>query len=92
MLLLSCSQAKVAVDQLTFSPFSNWLYFYVIGLIEGRSLSAISQLVARDFVPLMIANFKIWPAVTFFNFKFVPPQLQVLFGNIVRHQRDQLRG
>lgn len=31
----------------------------------------------------MLVNWKLWPAANFINFKFVPPQLQVLFANFV---------
>lgn len=29
------------------------------------------------------ANWKVWPLINIINFKFVPPKLQVLFGNFV---------
>jgi len=75
--------AKVAVDQLTFSPLYNLFYFYVIGTMEGRSLDNIHDAIGRDFIPLMMTNYKVWPLVNILNFKYVPPQLRVLFGNIV---------
>ena len=75
--------AKVALDQLTYGPFTNWLYFFVIGWFNGQSLAEIQSKVSREFLPIMLANWRIWPAVTFINFKFVPPALQVLFGNII---------
>lgn len=39
ILTLDCamSQAKVVLDQTTFGPFFNYLYFWAIGLLEGRS-------------------------------------------------------
>lgn len=78
---------KVALDQLTYGPFSNWYYFYVIGWLEGRSMASCHAAVARDFWPLMVANWKVWPLVTLINFKFVPLNLQVLFGGVVRNER-----
>jgi len=74
---------KVALDQLTFSPVFNLLYFYLIGLMEGRSLQYIHDKISREFVMVMMMNYKVWPLVNVLNFKYVPPQLRVLFGNIV---------
>jgi hypothetical protein len=31
----------------------------------------------------MIANYKIWPIVNLVNFKLIPANLRVLFGNMV---------
>ncbi len=31
----------------------------------------------------MLANYKIWPLVNMINFKLVPGNLRVLFGNLV---------
>ena len=75
--------AKVFLDQTTFSPAYNLFYFYVIGLLEGRSLQFIHDKIAREFVLVMMMNYKVWPLVNVLNFKFVPPNLRVLFGNIV---------
>jgi len=75
--------AKVFVDQTTYGVVMNWLYFFVIGAFEGRTLANIQAKVAKDFWPLMLANWKIWPVVSLVNFAFVPPSLQVLFGNVI---------
>lgn len=88
---LYLSQCKVLIDQLVYGPFSNWLYFYAIGLLEGRSMSQIGLLIDRDFIRLMIANWKVWPILTFLNFRFVPLQLQVLAGNIVSNTHTHTR-
>jgi hypothetical protein len=74
----------VLVDQTTYGPFSNWIYFYVIGvLFNGASMAATQAKVAREFWPLLLDNWKIWPLVSLVNFAFVPPKLQVLFGNVI---------
>jgi len=77
------SASKVVVDQLTFSPLSLYLYFYIIGWFDGLSLQSIYAKIAREFWPVMVMNWRIWPLVNLFNFKLVPPSLQVLFGNIL---------
>jgi len=74
---------KVLLDQTVFSIPFNLLYFYAIGAMEGRPTSAVNEQVSREFMPLMIANYKVWPLVNLLNFKVIPPKLQVLFGNLV---------
>lgn len=80
---LSTAVAKVLVDQAVMSPLFNWLYFYVMGALDGRTLDQVAAKVRTDFRPLMIANYRVWPLVNLVNFKLVPPQLRVLFGNLV---------
>lgn len=74
---------KVALDQLTFGPFFNLLYFYVIGFAEGRSSAAIQAKISQDFIPVMVMNYKVWPLINILNFKYVPANLRVLFGNVI---------
>jgi len=73
---------KVFVDQTTFGPLFNLLYFYEIGLLEGRSLSYINEKVGKEYSSVMMANYKIWPLLNIINFKLVPPNMRVLFGNV----------
>jgi len=75
--------AKVFLDQATFSPAYNLFYFYVIGLMEGRTLQYIHDKISREFLLVMMMNYKVWPLVNVLNFKYVPANLRVLFGNIV---------
>ena len=74
---------RVFLDQATFSPAYNLFYFYVIGLMEGRSLQYIHDKISREFLLVMMMNYKVWPLVNVLNFKYVPANLRVLFGNIV---------
>lgn len=71
------------LDQLTFGPLNFYFYFYQIGWLEGRTLSSIQANIARDYWPVMLRNWMIWPIVQVVNFRFVPPALQVVFGNII---------
>lgn len=50
---------KVVLDQTIFSAPFNLLYFFAIGALEGTPTSVIQEKVARDFVPLMLANWKV---------------------------------
>lgn len=61
----------------------NLLYFYAIGFLENRSSDSIRESIAKDFLPIMILNYKVWPLINIINFKFMPPHLRVLFGNVI---------
>jgi hypothetical protein len=50
---------KVFLDPTIFSAPFNLLYFFSIGALEGTPTSVIQEKVARDFVPLMLANWKV---------------------------------
>ena len=49
---------KVFLDQTLFSVPFNLLYFHAIGFLEGTAPSVVQEKIARDFVPLMLANWK----------------------------------
>lgn len=74
---------KTLLDQTIFSIPFNALYFYQLGLLEGRSFDYIQHKLSSEFWTLMIANWKVWPLVNIINFKFVPNNLRVLFGNFI---------
>lgn len=74
---------KVLLDQTIFSIPFNALYFYAIGALENRTLEYTNNKLSNEFVTLMVANWKIWPLVNIVNFKFIPANLRVLFGNFV---------
>lgn len=79
---LPATISKVALDQLLFSPIFSILYFYFIGILERKTLSETHAIIALRLMPILKMNWRIWPFIKLFNFKVVPRDLQVLFGNI----------
>jgi hypothetical protein len=78
------SSARPHLTRLNVAPFISVRPHYLFySSQEGRSNDLILGAIRHDYVPLMIANWKIWPAVTLINFRFVPPAMQVLFANVV---------
>lgn len=74
---------KVLLDQTIFSFPFNLLYFYALGVLEGRSLDYIHAKIDKEFMSMMISNLKLWPLVNILNFTVIPENLRVLFGNII---------
>jgi len=54
-----------------------------MGALNGQSLSQVQAKIAKEFVPIMLTSYKVWPLAGLVNFALVPPPLRVLFGNIV---------
>lgn len=74
---------KVCVDQMFMAPLSTALFFTVMGLVDGNNLSQIQSKLGKVFWPTLMVNYKIWPAVQFLNFFFVPTSFRLLFVNVV---------
>ncbi len=51
-------------------------------LLEGRP-GAVGAVVQAKLVPIMVANFGVWPLAHLINFKFVAPEQRILFNNVV---------
>lgn len=58
-------------------------FFFAIGVLEGRTLAETRAKVSREFVGLILMQWRVWPLASLINFKFVPPQLRVLTLNVV---------
>lgn len=72
--------AKVAVNQIAFSPIFNTYFFGMQSLLSGDSVQdAIERI--KNTVPTSLINaWKIWPIVTAFNFTYIAPQSRALFA------------
>lgn len=74
---------KVAIDQLLFAPIVLVVFISTLSTLEGKSLSEIQTKVRAEFKDLIIANYKLWPAVQVINFTLVPVEYRVLFLQVV---------
>ncbi|XP_017492220.1 PREDICTED: cyclin-K-like [Rhagoletis zephyria] len=72
---------KVIADQTIFSPQINLLAIPVLGLLNSNSLEQMKDNVRNNYVDIMIANYKIWPAVQMVNFYLVPLNYRVVFAS-----------
>lgn len=74
---------KLATDQLCFAPAFLTVFVSVMGLLRGDSQGEIKDKLKRDFKPILITNYKIWPLVQAINFYFVPLQHRIIVVNFV---------
>lgn len=71
---------RLFLDQVVFSPFFLQLFMGTVLLLEGRPEQLLDKL-KRDLFPTLMMNYVVWVPVMFLNFKYVPPQFNVLFSN-----------
>uniref|UniRef100_A0A7S2XVN5 Peroxisomal membrane protein 2 n=1 Tax=Fibrocapsa japonica TaxID=94617 RepID=A0A7S2XVN5_9STRA len=74
---------KVFIDQFVQAPVFTVLIFVALGLLEGKALSSIRTQLKDDYWSTLQANWKLWVPAATFNLAFCPPQLRVLFTNLV---------
>ena len=53
-------------------------FFFVQTLMQGLGLRKAVEEVQKKFIPVYKNNLKVWPVVSFLNFKFVDPLYQIL--------------
>lgn len=70
-------------DQLLFAPSFLTFFLTSMGLLRGDEPSVILKKYKEDIIPVLITNWKIWPAVQLLNFYCVPVQHRVLVVNFV---------
>ncbi|PRP77002.1 hypothetical protein PROFUN_14691 [Planoprotostelium fungivorum] len=74
---------KLAIDQFAFAPINLAGFMTLLGFIEGGSLEKGIEKVKKDYWPTMKANWVLWPAANFINFKFISPQHRLLYVSCI---------
>lgn len=71
---------KVLLEQLTSSPWNNFLFMMYYGLIvEGRPWGLVRNKIRNDFPSVQLTAWKFWPIVGWINYQYMPLQFRVLF-------------
>ena len=77
--------AKVAVDQLLWSPASLALFYVCMAAMQGgQHLKRVGSTLRSKLVPTVLAGYAMWPAAHVINFAFIPPRQRVLYVNLVQ--------
>ncbi|CAH1104558.1 unnamed protein product [Psylliodes chrysocephalus] len=69
---------KVAADQLLFVPPFQICLVSAINTLQGRDFEFTKDQLRLKYTDILIAGYKLWPAVQIVNFYFVPLGYQVL--------------
>eukprot|EP00250_Pteridium_aquilinum_P028416 c37115_g1_i1 orf=119-697(+) len=74
---------KVVLEQALSGPWNNFIYMLYFGLIlEGRPWSFVKNKLKRDYLSVQLNAWKVWPFVSFINYRFVPLEFRVLFQGL----------
>ncbi|XP_066159122.1 protein Mpv17 [Euwallacea fornicatus] len=74
----STTLKKVLSDQLLFAPSFIAVFLTTVNLVNGVSIAQIKKDLPTNYPDIVVANWKLWPAVQLVNFYFVPLTHQVL--------------
>ncbi|KAF8480945.1 hypothetical protein DFH94DRAFT_436166 [Russula ochroleuca] len=70
---------RVFVDQVFMAPIGLSMFISSMGVMEGRDSKHIRGRFEDIYQPALLANWKIWPAAQFINFRFMPLPYRVPF-------------
>ncbi|KAL8766333.1 MAG: hypothetical protein Q9209_006860 [Squamulea sp. 1 TL-2023] len=68
---------RMAFDQFLFAPVGLACFFTFMTVTEGGGRRAVSRKFQDVYIPALKANFMLWPAVQFLNFRVVPLPYQI---------------
>lgn len=74
--------ARVALDQLCFTPVFISTFFLGMGTLEGKDLNGLRSKLSESFATTLVANWKLWVPFQFVNFYITPPQYRLLAVNV----------
>ncbi|XP_018336509.1 protein Mpv17 [Agrilus planipennis] len=74
---------KMALDQICFAPCFLYIFLVTTNLVQGFTFLEAKNNVSRDYIDIVINNYRLWPVVQLVNFCFVPLPYQVLLVQTV---------
>lgn len=74
---------KVVLDQLFFAPTMMLIFLTTLNTIHRKPLSETKAHIIQNYPDIMIANYKVWPAIQLANFYIVPTNYQLLLVQTV---------
>jgi len=80
---LSTTIKKLAIDQLIAAPLNIGILMGATNFLQNQSIHSVKSKLDSDFLPTLKANYMIWPAVNFINFKVIPPPQRILYVSFI---------
>jgi len=75
---------KVVLEQLTSSPWNNFLFMVYYGLVvEARPWIHVKTKIKKDYPAVQYAAWTFWPVVGWVNHQYVPLQFRVIFHSVI---------
>lgn len=71
---------KAIFNQVVFAPVMNTYFFGMQALLAGDGLMAAWERIKDTGPTSYINSWKLWPAVTIFNFAYIGPEYRSLFA------------
>ena len=78
---------KVVVNQIVLTPVLNSYFFGMQALLAGQGAEEAWERIRRAVPTSFINSWKLWPAVTAFNFTYVQPQFRAVFAGRASFER-----
>lgn len=66
------------MDQLLFAPCMMLVFLTTLNTLERKSWEETQRHIKANYVDIMIANYKVWPAIQLINFYIIPTYYQLL--------------
>ncbi|KAI5590423.1 hypothetical protein BDE02_04G006700 [Populus trichocarpa] len=74
---------KVAVEQLTASPWNNLVFMIYYGMvIDGRPWMQVKTKLKKEYPAVQFTSWTFWPVVGWVNHQYVPLQFRVIFHSL----------
>ncbi|KAJ2455746.1 hypothetical protein EV183_000593 [Coemansia sp. RSA 2336] len=74
---------RVAADQFVYAPVGIAGFFVAMNFMEGKDWASAKLRLHEYYLPTLLANYMVWPAVQAINFGFVPTIYRVPFSSVV---------
>ncbi|KAL2217056.1 hypothetical protein M432DRAFT_620198 [Thermoascus aurantiacus ATCC 26904] len=73
---------KVVIDQTIGAAWNTVLFLTTMGILRGQDYDTVLEAIRKDFWPIMIAGFKMWPLVSILCFTVVPADKRLLVTSL----------
>ena len=71
---------RLACDQLIMAPLGLFVFITFFAICQGLEFEAYRERLKTLYVPLLLANYSVWPLIQTVNFRFLPLRYRVPFA------------